>query len=72
MPNNLELIFAAAGLINAAGDCIEKDMPYNDDLIEALADMQAVISTYGANMKAYWYSEFDRLVVEKIGRLSEE
>lgn len=67
MPNNLELILAAASLINAAGDCIERNVKYNADLIEALAEMQFRLSRYcGSRLNSYWWNEFNRLTLEKI------
>ena len=67
MPNNLELILAAASLINAAGDCIEKEMPCNDELIDALAEMQFQLGRYcGNRLNSYWWNEFNRLTLEKI------
>lgn len=73
MPNNLELILAAAGLINAAGDCIENEQPYNSDLIEALAEMQFQLSHYcGNRLNSYWWNEFNRLILEKINNEEKE
>ena len=67
MPNNIEFILAAADLINAAGDCIEKDTPYNDDLIGALANMQVLLVRFQANLNAqYWLTNFNRRVCEKL------
>ena len=70
---NLELILAAAGLIEAAGECIKKEMPCNDDLIDALAEMQFKLSHYCGNcLNRYWWNEFNRLTLEKINKLHEE
>lgn len=67
MPNNLDLILAAASLINAAGDCIEWNEKYNADLIEALAEMQFQLGRYCGNyLNRYWWNEFNRLTLEKI------
>lgn len=62
MPNNIEFILAAANLINAAGDCIEKDTPYNDDLIGALAEMQVLIARFRRGLAHYWETDFNRRV----------
>lgn len=73
MPNNLELILAAANLINAAGEGIKKEMPCNDDLIDALAEMQFQLGRYCGNcLNRYWWNEFNKLTLEKINKLHEE
>ena len=72
MPNNLELILAAAELIIAAGDCIKNEQPPGSDLIEALAEMQFQLGRYcGSLLNSYWWNEFNRLTLEKI-KLHEE
>lgn len=73
MPNNIEFILAAANLINAAGDCIERNAKYNANLIEALAEMQFQLGRYCGNcLNRYWWNEFNRLTLEKINKLHEE
>ena len=67
MPNNLELILAAAKLIETEGECIKNEQLYNSDLIEALAEMQFQLSRYcGSRLNSYWWNEFNRLTLEKI------
>ena len=72
MPNNLELILAAAALIKAAGDCIGKEMPYNDDLVEALAEMQVLIAHFRRGLKCYWATDFTRRVTAGLEKADKE
>lgn len=73
MPNNLELILAAARLIEAAGDCIKNEQPLSSDLIEALAEMQFQLGRCcGSLLNSYWWNELNRLTLEKIKLHKEE
>lgn len=70
---NLELILAAAKLIEAAGECIKNEQPHNSDLIEALAEMQFRLGRYcGSLLNSYWWNEFNRLTLEKINNEEKE
>ena len=60
MPNNLDLILAAAKLIEAAGECIKNEQPYNSDLIGALAEMHILLISFRAGLNEYWEREFYR------------
>lgn len=71
MPNNIEFILAA-DLINAAGDCIEKDTSYNDDLIGALAEMQVLIARFRRGLECYWATDFNRRVSAGLDNLEKE